>query len=293
MMKSKNVVWGLLAVVIMALAGCNGLNNDFNKKVEENETAIQKYISDNSLDMIKDSDGVYYTKTVSNPGGRVPVTGEIASLVYKTYTLDGKLIDSTTISKGPTIMPAGTGMYNILGLEIALLNMRIGEKATYLLSFFNAYGPGGFKTAPGYAPVRLEVELLNLRSEIQYVSEFVASKNYVVSEQTPDGWFLIRSNTVTGDSLGTGKVATVNYRGTFLSGTEFDKGTLTNYVTGGYNSIAGFDRAVRKMRSGEKAIAIFPSALGYGNQPKYDQNNQLVIRTYSSLLFELEILRVN
>ncbi len=293
MMKSKNLILGLLAVVAVAFGGCKGLTNDFTKKADENEKAIQKYITDNDLDMAMDSEGIYYTKTVANPGGRAPQIGEIASLIYRTYTLEGVLIDSTAISQGPTVMPVGTGMYNILGLEIALINMRLGEKATFLLAFYNAYGPSGYKTAPAYAPVRLEIELLQIRSEIEYVTDHVMSKGYQVSEQTPDGWFLIRTNTVEGDSIGAGKVATVNYKGMFLAGTEFDKGTLSNYVTGTYNMIQGFDRAVRKLRVGEKALTIFPSALGYGKDAKYDQNNQLTIRSYSALQFELELLRLD
>lgn len=162
------------------------------------------------------------------------------------------------------------------------------------MSFFNAYGPSGYKTAAAYVPVRLEIELQQLRTEIEYVTDHVVSKNYQVSEQTADGWFLIRTNAVTGDSIGSGKLATVNYKGMFLTGTEFDKGgTLSNYVTGGLSTIAGFDRGVRKLRVGEKATVIFPSKLGYGKEAKYDQNNQLAIRPYSALQFDLELLRID
>ena len=50
--------------------------------------------------------------------------------------------------------------------------------------------------------------------------------------------------------------------------------------------IPGFELALSLMRAGEKAIVIFPSRLGYGNQP------QGPVPPNSPLIFELDLLDV-
>lgn len=51
-------------------------------------------------------------------------------------------------------------------------------------------------------------------------------------------------------------------------------------------AIPGFEYALSLMRAGEKAIVVFPSRLGYGNQP------QGPVPANSPLIFELDLLEV-
>jgi len=95
----------------------------------------------------------------------------------------------------------------------------------------------------------------------------------------------------------------VNYTGKLLSNEIFDTSieqvakdngiysSSRNYVPlkfplGNGYVISGFEFAVSLMRAGEKATVIFPSRLGYGNQP------QGPVPANSPLIFELELLDV-
>jgi FKBP-type peptidyl-prolyl cis-trans isomerase len=81
---------------------------------------------------------------------------------------------------------------------------------------------------------------------------------------------------------------TLNYRGLLLNGTEFDKGTITpTNPLDKLNLITGFTEAVKRMKEGEKATVLIPSALAYG-----DKSAGRSIFPYSPLIFELELLKV-
>lgn len=96
---------------------------------------------------------------------------------------------------------------------------------------------------------------------------------------------------------------TVNYSGKLLSNQMFDSSIEQvakdngifdpnrNYIPlkfplGNGFAISGFEFAISLMREGEKATVIFPSRLGYGNQP------QGPVPANSPLIFEIDLTRV-
>jgi FKBP-type peptidyl-prolyl cis-trans isomerase len=161
--------------------------------------------------------------------------------------------------------------------------MKTGEKASMFLPYYLAFGNASSSTVPAYSPIRMVMEFIKTRTEVQQINDFLLEKKYTVSERSADNLVIIRTNTVTGDTLGSGKSVNVKYVVKFLDGTKVEEGT-TPVVTNTGGVILGFDRAVRRMRKTEKAIVIFPSALGYKETGKGS------VPGYTPLVFELEIL---
>lgn len=101
-------------------------------------------------------------------------------------------------------------------------------------------------------------------------------------QTTASGLYYSIDKPGSGASPKMGETWVVNYRGTFLSGKEFDKGNASEMPLG--QMIPGFNEALTLMKAGGKAIFVIPSTLGYGEQARGP------IPANSVLVFELEVL---
>ncbi|MGG7666869.1 FKBP-type peptidyl-prolyl cis-trans isomerase [Dyadobacter sp. BHUBP1] len=284
-MKRINLVWCVLLTMAIGVSSCmKDVSSRDEEKIAENEAAIQAALQADSLGSkaVRDSTGLYYIVRKSNPAGLKAQPGDAATIKYTGYLLNGtKVISSVEDNKTEFSFPAGGNVY-WGGIEIGIFKMRVGEKTTFFLPYYLASGAVDRVNIPAYSPIRLEVEFIKTRTEPQQIDDFIAKKGYTVSERSADNLVIVRANTVTGDTIGVGKSVNVKYVGRLLDDTKFDERT-SSFITGSPNTIPGFDRAIRKMRKGEKAIIVFPSSLAYG------KNGSNSILPYSPLQFEVEI----
>ena len=85
-------------------------------------------------------------------------------------------------------------------------------------------------------------------------------------------------------------IVTVNYRGTFIDGTEFDssikRGQPAQFPVGGV--VPGWTEALLKMKVGSKWQLFVPSDLAYGENPP----RGVPIPPNSTLIFEVELLSI-
>ncbi|TLU98318.1 FKBP-type peptidyl-prolyl cis-trans isomerase [Dyadobacter luticola] len=283
-MKRVSLVFSFLAVMTLAMSGCmNSDGGQDEQKIAENEAAIAAYLKTDSLGStaVVDSSGLYYFIRKPNPAGERVKTGDGATVKFTGYLLNGAKVLSTPGDSAFTFPALGYST-GFAGLERAIFLMRTGEKASFLLPYYLAFGNVERVNVPAYSPIRLEVEFVKKRNELQQIDDFVARKKFVVSDKTSDGLVIVRTNTVTGEAIGSGKSVTVKYVGKFLDDKKFDEGTFS-LTTGANQVIPGFDAAVQKMRKTEKAIIIFPSSLGYKSTGSGS------IPPYTPLQFEIEV----
>ena len=275
----------LIVLIALALGACSKtMDTTDESELEKNEKSIQDYLTKNNLSATRDSSGLYFVKKVTNPQGAKAKVGDEVAVYYKMYSLDGVVIDSTeTTARKPLRFTYGIN-YHLPGVERAISLMREGERMTLLLPFYLAFGSVSYEQLPAYSPVRVELELVQVRTESQQIADYIKEKNYTVSETTPSGVRIIRQDAVTGNIIGNGNTVSVKYVGKLLSGKEFDKGTLSA-TPGSKGLIPGFEEGVSRLRKGEKAILIFPSSLGYGAKGVGAD-----IRPYTPLVFEIEVL---
>ncbi len=284
-MKRINLVWCLLLTMAIGLSSCMKNDNKDEEKIAENEAEIQAFISADSQGSTaaRDSSGLHYIIRKSNPSGSYAKTGDAATVKLNGYLLNGTKVVS--IEKDSSVsFPVLGYSTGLPGLERAIFLLKTGEKATFLLPYYLAFGNIDRVNIPAYSVIRLELEFIKTRTEKQQIDDFLKAKQFTVSERTSDDLVIVRTNTVTGDTLGVGKSVTVKYVGKFLDDKKFGEGTF-NHTTGTSGTIPGFDRAIRKLRKTEKAIIVFPSPLGYKDLGSSDG----VIPRYTPLQFEIEI----
>ncbi|WP_025765081.1 FKBP-type peptidyl-prolyl cis-trans isomerase [Dyadobacter tibetensis] len=284
-MKSRLLVQILPFLVVMGMTSCMKDDNKDEEMAIENIAAIEAAINADSMKSaaVKDSAGYYYINRTPNPSGQQIKSGDAATVKVAVYLLTGQKVLSTDTDSTYTFT-VGANLTQFYGLDLGIYKMRQGEKTTFFLPYYYAFGSSSQSNIPAYSPVRMELELIKNRTEVQQIDDFLEKKQFQVSERTPANLVIIRTNQVVGDTLGVGKSVSVKYTGKFLNDKKFDEGTFS-LTTGTSGAIAGFDRAVRRMRKGEKAIVVFPSSLGYGTAGSLPS-----IPGYTPLQFELEIL---
>jgi FKBP-type peptidyl-prolyl cis-trans isomerase len=287
-MKRISLALCFLLSLAVGLSGCMNDDNQDEQKIIENEADIEAYIKADSLGSkaVRDSSGLHFITRKANPNGERVKLGDAATVKLNGYLFNGTKVLS--IEKDSSLsFPAGGNATGLAGLELSVFLMKTGEKTTFLLPFYLAFGQIERVNVPAYSPIRLEVELLKTRTEPQQIDDFIKAKQFTVSERSSDNLVIVRTNTVTGDTIGVGKSVSVKYVGKFLTDKKFGEGTLS-FITGTSGSgsaILGVDRAVRRMRKSEKAIIVFPSALGYKNLGTSDGT----IPPYTTLQFEIEV----
>ena len=127
------------------------------------EEAIKKYVADNKLNATRSQSGLYYV--ISNPGtGEKPKEGEMVTLNYSGYLLDGKKFDSSFDRGQPADFPFQQGA-TVQGFYEGLSMLKKGAKATLIMPSHLGYGGNGQPQA-GIAPfsiLRFEVEIIAIK----------------------------------------------------------------------------------------------------------------------------------
>ena len=112
----------------------------------------------------------------------------------------------------------------------------------------------------------------------------------------PSGSGLVYLKTIagTGKKVEIGDTVTINYEGKFLNGKFFDSTVRRKqpfqFVYGSeWQVVKGLEEAIGMMCEGEKSIVILPSELAFGT----DGSSTGIIPPFTSLIFEVEIVKVN
>ena len=118
------------------------------------------------------------------------------------------------------------------------------------------------------------------------------NSKYPNATLTPSGIRYIIEKQGTGGKPASGSTVRVNYVGSLLSGTVFDRSDLRGapieFQAGTGRVIQGWDETVMDMRIGEKRIVIIPPELAYGDRAVGDG----LIPANSFLVFEMELVSI-
>ncbi|MHA8051034.1 FKBP-type peptidyl-prolyl cis-trans isomerase [Aquirufa sp. ROCK-SH2] len=254
-------------------------------KAKENQTQILDYFTKLGVIPVALDNGAFFTVTKTNSTGEIASRGDSLFVHYELSNLNtGKVLDSTNRQiNAPYIY-----RYGLTNPVFAKLMgfLKEGEQATMIM-------PGtsqAFDGLPAYTPLKCVIKQYKVRSQSDKIDEFIASKGWVVTEKSTDGLRFIRTAVGTGDLGVSGKIMMMKYTGRFLNGVAFDGNmakTDTFSVTfGGTQTVQGFQRGIEKMRTGEKAVVVFPSTLGYG------EKGSSSIPGFTPLVFELYVAKI-
>lgn len=283
----KTLYFSLLIVAFLSVS-CNSFLEDKDlKRQQEEDQAIQNYAKKINLSGFQKSEsGLYYLITKKNvqASARNTTDGDEVTMHYTASILDGAKYDSTK-SASPIVFPFNSGILPFYGFYEAITLLKNGEKGIFLVPSRLAYGGSSNAIIQPYSMIRLDIEVLKLRSEDEQIEDYIKENKLSIDEKTSTGlrYISITKNS-TGVAMNKGRAATVKYIGTFLSGKTFDSGQFDTVIGEG-SLIKGFDEALLKMRVGEKAKVIIPSSIGYGAK------GSGTILPYTPLVFEIEIVK--
>lgn len=126
---------------------------------------IEKYIADNKFKTQKSPAGVYVVIEKEGTGAKAD-TGRQVMVMYKGYTLDGKVfdknVDADATHKEP--LPVVLGMHGVIpGWEEGLKYFAKGSKGKIIIPFMQAYGAQGSPPAiPAYATLVFDIEVVDI-----------------------------------------------------------------------------------------------------------------------------------
>lgn len=114
----------------------------------------------------------------------------------------------------------------------------------------------------------------------------------IAAEPNEDGMYFISLKEGAGKPVESGDIVTVHYEGRFLNGKFFDstkkRKQAFEFVYGSeMQVIPGIEKAIGRMREGEKAIVILPSSLAWGEAG----SSTGIIPPFTSVIYEIELIQ--
>lgn len=303
------LILGLIASLTVAIVACEQTEDVYqDRKTSENKAEIRNYLKANQLTADSTKSGLYYIIKNTNATAQKPLVGDEVSFRYTAKRLDGTIVDSSQVGVDDIFIRSYSSR-DVPGLMAYRFNpvpsfeellatplekVREGDKITLFVPW-SLRGTGDVSLlAPLYIPIRYDIEILKVRTEEEQIDDYVAKNKILGLERNNDNGLRFVKTVAYNDSaqIAIGTTVSVTYTGRLIrNGNQFDSGTIdvnvvdpTGTASGGV--VKGFNDGIAKMRYGEKAIIIFPSALGYGVT-----GSSTKIPAYSPLLFEVEAKR--
>ncbi len=221
--------------------------------------------------------------------GGLPEKGDIVSIRYTGWYLDGKQFDSTEKLGGP--MKARIGKEELLpGLDEGVSSMRKGGKRILILPPDLAFGKEG---RPGVVPpnawVKFEVELVDIQPGPAPILPWNDAGREIVATLT--GLQFVDFEMGQGDFPELSNTVVVQYTGFLDDGTLFDstyyQGGPVEFELSEKSIIPGLVEGLLSMQPGGKRKLIIPPFLGFGSK-----GFGKAIPPNATLIYDVELLEV-
>ncbi len=203
-------------------------------------------------------------------------------------------------------------------IDECFLMLSEGDAASFIIPATDLYKKTLNTSLPDFlnnqSKIKVYIEMISIQSEQEYENEKEAflkwikdfgayekvllkqyfEKNKLDIEPTSDGIYYIPVKKGTGKKVELGDTLVLHYEGKFLNGIFFDSTKKRNqpfsFIYGQkWQVIEGLEKAIGLMHEGEKALFILPSELAFGKSG----SSTGIIPPYTSLIFEVELLKVN
>jgi len=208
----------------------------------------------NSDNFIQHESGFEY-RIISEQDNNLTISeGDILDLKLKYYNKKDSLIFDSEELPGKfrvqVLNPETGGLF-----QEAILLMTVGDSAHFLISADNFYKETMKKPVPGFIK---EGE----RQESNLLREYIKDEN-ITEQSIEDGLYIIKIENGKGKFAEEGKVAVVHYIGKLINGQVFDssidRGEPVKFLIGQGDVIPAWEKAILKMRKGDKIKLITSS----------------------------------
>lgn len=269
-------------------------------------------VSCNSGDGFKTHEsGLEYKIITENPDAVKPQAGDILVLKLKYVTESDSVLFDTREIQGAFRMKMKEASHKGGCIEDAFGMMHVGDSAIFKINAYNFFNDTRGIQPPDFLKdgekltfyIKLvkifdynewkaeeeKIEIMNEQQEMQVLENYLRITSTKV-EPTVSGLYFVSEEEGTGLQPQKGDLVSVHYTGAFTDGRPFDssyeRGKPFEFRIGANEVIEGWDEGIAMMKEGGKARLVIPSKLGYGDK-EYS-----VIPPYSTLVFELELLKV-
>lgn len=305
----------VLIAVLMTVMACEQTEEVFeDRKTRENRAEIRQYVLTNRIPADSLRSGLYFWIQNANANAQKPQIGDEIRFKYVARRLDGVVVDSSETGINDVFIRSfnsrdlqGIPPYRFLPvpsieelMSAPLERIREGDKVSLFVpwSLRNRSTNEVSLLAPLYVPIRYDIEILRVRTEEEQIDDFVKNRGILNMERdaTTGLRFLRTKSYPDSTQIKANDEVKVVYTGLRIrDGVQFDSGTIdVGVVDPNGNArgsvVKGFNDGIAKLRFGEKAILIFPSALGYGVQGQ-SSSTKPPIPAYAPLYFEVEVKR--
>ena len=254
--------------------------------------------------------------------GKKPVAGDWVSvnMVYRTED-DSVLFDSRPYGKPLRFSlpkPKFPGSF-----EEGLMQLSEGDSAAFYISADSMLLHMSRKDSTGQtykskkpgSVLRFDVSLVRVQPYHEAEMEIAENESSMekAERRTLEAWLIEKNITASRDSMGfylipqkqgkgrqveNGMKIGVLFTGRFINGAAFDTNIDTRkpyeFTVGNNEVIRGWDLAFLRMREGDKATLILPSALGYGSEGLRMKNSlRYIVPPFSTLVFDVEVVNVS
>ncbi len=262
--------------------------------------------------------GLYYKLQIIGDGAIKPVAGSLLqlSITYKTLE-DSVFMDSYSYNEtGMVILPFKHSSFKG-SFEEGLTRMNVGDSVSFIVSADSLFEKFFKSELPFFLPkgglVKMEVKLFGILNSEEYqtelkkyqeivedldINERCKLKLYLDTNQIQyspisNGMFYLPIKQGVGDRAKRGNQVTINYKGYFLNGKQFestyDRGQPLEFTLGVEGQVInGFQTAISLMNEGAKTKFIIPSHLAFGESG----SSTKIIPSYTTVIYEIELLNL-
>jgi len=276
-----------------------------NEQTARNEREIQSYIAQKGWAMEKDENGIYYQISGSPQGNSPDTTFRHVVIKYETRLIPSETPIDTNFSLKANktfafavLNPVGNqrALITPIGIDLfmKLGSGRIfkGQKAILLMNHTLGYGTSSTPFLPPYSAIRVDLEVVDVKSETDFIIENITEKGLVIT-QSQEGVAYCRTDFGTNDIIKDSSNVTVKYVGRrVIDNSIFDASQSFTFRPIG-NVIQGWRIGVPMMKKGEKGFLYIPSRLAYRNIGTTRQDGSFTIQPFDPIYFEIEVLEVS
>lgn len=256
--------------------------------------------------------GIHFQLHKIGEDTRKPKAGDFVTvdLIYKTL---GDSVFFTGRRKFQITRPDFKG-----SIDECFMMLTEKESATFILSAGDFFKKTLQTNLPEFfnesSRMKVTIEIIEIQTEkayrkekeafLHWIRDFgdyekVLLKQFLEEKELPEkpvssGIYFINIRKGEGKKIEIGDTITINYEGKFLNGKFFDSTVKRNqpfqFVYGTeWQVVKGLEEALAMMYEGEKSLIILPSELAFGTRG----SSTGIIPPFTSLIFEVEILKVN
>ncbi|QDO94944.1 hypothetical protein FNB79_13520 [Formosa sediminum] len=270
-----------LALFVLLFVSCSSDDSVSSKDyTEENEQEILNYISENNIDAVATSSGLYYVIDEQGEGAAITASSDVSVKYVGMYT-DGTVFDSSLDEEVSFNL-----QYVIAGWQEGLTYFNEGGSGQLIIPAHLAYGSNDYNGIPGGSVLVFNIEIIDYVAENeQEIVDYIEANN-LDAQATGSGLYYVINEQGTGEKPIETSYVTVSYKGYFVDGEVFGESTAdTSFYLD--QVISGWQEGIPYFNEGGSGTLLIPSHLAYG---RYDYNG---IPGGSVLIFDIELKTVN